>query len=300
VQLYCWQGDARNFGDELNRLIWPRLLAGFFDDDAAELFLGIGSVLDARHAPRAVKIVAGAGYGGYQLLPTLDASWVIHWVRGPRTAHQLGLSPSLGLGDPAMLLCHAGHNRAPRGGTVGFMPHFESLARGAWWAAAELAGIHLIDPRGEPDEIIASIKACRVLLSEALHGVIVADTLRVPWIALEPLLPIHRAKWHDWADTLGLEVAFHRLVASSPRERLHLSRLPAYRVGRRLLSASDGLLERVRPRRLVEPAALALAQAAAAEPQLSDAAALDRCQARMLARIDDLRRDPRHGVAGRE
>ena len=47
MQLFAWEGDARNFGDELNRLLWPRLLPDFFDDDPAELFLGIGSVLDA-------------------------------------------------------------------------------------------------------------------------------------------------------------------------------------------------------------------------------------------------------------
>ena len=50
MQLYCWRGTAPNFGDELNTLLWPRLLPDFFDDDPAELFLGIGSVLEARHA----------------------------------------------------------------------------------------------------------------------------------------------------------------------------------------------------------------------------------------------------------
>src|SRR4051812_10412633 len=98
VQLYRWHGAAvHNFGDELNTLLWPRLLPDFFDDDPAEVFLGIGSVLDARHDPMAVKHVAGAGYGGYQALPKLDANWVIHWVRGPRTAHWLGLPPACGL-----------------------------------------------------------------------------------------------------------------------------------------------------------------------------------------------------------
>ena len=44
MQLYHWQGAQRNFGDGLNRLIWPNLLPGFFDSDPAEVFLGIGSV----------------------------------------------------------------------------------------------------------------------------------------------------------------------------------------------------------------------------------------------------------------
>ena len=104
VKLYRWRGAQRNFGDELNALLWPRLLPGFFDDDAAALFLGIGSVLDARHETGAVKLVAGAGYGGYEPPPTLDANWIVHWVRGPLTARRLGLPEVCGLGDPAMLL----------------------------------------------------------------------------------------------------------------------------------------------------------------------------------------------------
>jgi succinoglycan biosynthesis protein ExoV len=201
VLLYRWCGDERNFGDELNCLLWPRLLPDFFDDDAAILFLGIGSVLDARHPEGAVKLVAGAGYGGYESSPALDARWVIHWVRGPRTARLLGLPSVYGLGDPAALLPI---QRAHGGRNIGFVPHFESLGRGAWAEAALAAGITLIDPRDDPEAIIAAIGTCRLLLSEAMHGAIVADAMRVPWIALRPLVAVHRAKWHDWADTVGI------------------------------------------------------------------------------------------------
>jgi succinoglycan biosynthesis protein ExoV len=180
VKLYRWQGAARNFGDELNTLLWPRLLPGFFDDDPAELFLGIGSVLDSRHPLPAVKLVAGAGYGGYQPPAALDANWVVHWTRGPRTARRLGLPAACGIGDPAMLIPLTGGTRAAEGQSVGFMPHFETATRGDWAAATEAAGIDLIDPRGDPDTIIAAIGRCRLLISEALHGTIVADALRVP------------------------------------------------------------------------------------------------------------------------
>ena len=87
-----------------------------------------------------------------------------------------------------MLLPQAGWGRVGGGDTIAFMPHFESAERGAWVEAAAEAGIELIDPRGDPAAIIAAIGRCRVLLSEAMHGVIVADALRVPWIAVQPLV----------------------------------------------------------------------------------------------------------------
>ena len=289
VQLYRWRGNERNFGDELNCLLWPRLLADFFDDDAAVLFLGIGSVLDARHPAGAVKLVAGAGYGGYESRPALDARWVIHWVRGPLTARVLNLPATYGLGDPAILLPFP---PAHGGETIGFMPHFESLGRGAWAEAALASGMTLIDPRDEPNAIIASIATCRLLLSEAMHGVIVADAMRVPWIALRPLISVHRAKWHDWAGTLDLAIRFHALPASSLSERLQASSVAATHAGRRLLGTAESELHNVARRWFIERAALALAAASRAEPQLSDARALDRSRCRMLERLDKLRHDP--------
>jgi succinoglycan biosynthesis protein ExoV len=289
VQLYRWRGAARNFGDELNTLLWPRLLPGFFDDDPAEQFLGIGSVLDARHNTGAVKLVAGAGYGGYEAPPRLDANWIIHWVRGPRTARLLGLPEACGLGDPVMLLpepCAGGRS-------IGFMPHFESLERGAWTAAADVAGITLIDPCGDPAAILAAIGACRVLLSEAMHGVIAADAMRVPWVALRPLALVHRAKWLDWADSMGLSIRFQILAASSLSERLRTSPLAASRRGRHLLHLAHPILQATARRRFIEQAARSLAAAAASAPQLSTAAALDRSRTRMLDRLDALRHDPR-------
>lgn len=292
MKLYQWRGATRNFGDELNTLLWPRLLPGLFDDDPATLFLGIGSVLDARHPPDAIKLVAGAGYGGYQKPAALDATWLVHWVRGPRTAQLLGLHTSCGLGDPAILLPSAGWQRATQGAGVGFMPHFESLAHGSWHEAATLAGMKLIDPRDDPAAVITSIKGCRMLVTEAMQGAIVADTLRVPWIALAPQAAIHRAKWLDWSEALGMVVRFRHLAASSLFEWLRTSQIGASHHGRRALRFAGPALDRWR---FVNGAAASLRRAADCPPQLSAEAALDRCQDRMLERLEALRRNPFRG-----
>ena len=287
--LYRWQGDARNFGDELNTILWPALLPGFFDDDPAERFLGIGSVLDRRHSNQGLKLVAGSGYGGYQQPPLLGEDWDIRWVRGPRTAQRLNLPPALGLGDPAALLPHTGLIPDLPRGRVGFMPHFESAAVGAWDAASAATGITLIDPRGDPLSIAAAIAGCHVLLSEALHGAIVADALGVPWVAIEPLAPIHRPKWQDWADTLDLTIRFHRLPPSSLLERARLSGLTSFHAGRGLLDRHARHLRPIAAPWFLDRAARSLQHAALASPQLSCRAALDRCQTRMLDQLHLLR-----------
>ena len=305
MKLYAWRGETPNFGDELNGLIWPALLADFFDEDDREIVLGIGSVLDRRHAQDRLKIVLGAGYGGYEALPRIDRSWVIHWVRGPLTARKLGLDPALGLGDPAMLWPFAAGTHPPvatlglggKGGLggkpIGFMPHFESLARGAWAESAEAAGLRLIDPRANPRDVLAEIAGCRTLISEAMHGAIIADTLGVPWIAIQPQAAIHRAKWQDWAGALGLSLRFQTLPPSSLYEWASVSPLATHRLGRRAVEYLAASLRRAGSQRLVDHAAAALRRIAGGAGQLSPRSALQRCQERMLTCLDTASRHPR-------
>jgi succinoglycan biosynthesis protein ExoV len=298
MRLYYWRGHARNFGDELNTLLWPALLPGYFDEDDSEIFLGIGSVLDSRHPAGARKIVAGAGYGGYEAPPVLDERWTIHWVRGPRTAARLGLPAGCGIGDPASLIDRdlvaamlgAGWETAGAAcGDVGFMPHFETACRGAWPRAAAQAGLTFIDPRDDLAVVLAAIARCRLLMSEAMHGVIVADALRVPWVAVAPFAPVHAAKWGDWAAAMDVAVEFESLVPSSFGEQLRLSGLAERRVARNLLDRNDRRLRTVAADRFSERAAASLRRAALATPRLTQDRALDRSRDRMRTALEGVR-----------
>jgi succinoglycan biosynthesis protein ExoV len=206
VKLTYFRNTPSNFGDELNAIMWRQLLpAGFLDEDEDELFLGIGSIL-WDHLPRApLKHVIGSGFGGYTAPPDVhDGSWNVVWLRGPVTAERLNLDPRLAICDSAILL-RATKLPTPEVGTgTVFMPHFESAVRGNWKRACALAGIGYLDPRDDVETLLARIRGARLVITEAMHGAIVADALRVPWIGIVPFFPQHRAKWEDWSLSLGL------------------------------------------------------------------------------------------------
>jgi succinoglycan biosynthesis protein ExoV len=271
VKLHYFQGQRPNFGDELNTWLWPQLLPGFFDDDPAVLFFGIGSILGSPSDPAAKKIVFGTGYvpAYSDHLPDVQGpDWEVFFVRGPRTARALGLPDSLGIGDAAILLraLHGQFRRKP--GSKGFMPHWESLPRGNWRQACSLAGIRLIDPTAPVASVLDEILGCDLLIAEAMHGAIVADTLRVPWVPVLPLNHAHRDKWFDWAEALRLAFKPHRLWPSSPAEVGFATRYHPWlaSVGAGL---SKGPVSRLSQPLLVYAAAQRLAALAEEEPCLS-------------------------------
>jgi succinoglycan biosynthesis protein ExoV len=295
--IYRHPSGIRNFGDELGAAIFPRLLPGCLNDDDSTLLLGIGSILFDNHPPDARKIVLGAGFGGYTKPPRIDSRWEFLGVRGPLTCRALGLPAHLAIGDPAVLLrTQQGSLPAARRFPVSFMPHWQSLGRGAWRRAAALAGIHLIDPTAPVPNVLAEIEASALVLAEAMHGAIVADALRVPWVALRPLDPIHRFKWHDWARSLDLALRWQPLAASSLTERLDTLRLAGRAPARRLTRALPALAD-VGAERFAHAAAESLRRAAWGAPCLSTDTALDRSLTRVQEAVEKFRRD--YAIAAR-
>lgn len=289
MKLGYYKGEVPNFGDELNPWLWDRLLpAGFLDDDPTELFIGIGSILWDNWPRASLKHVIGSGYGGYTAAPDLhDGSWNVVFVRGPRTAERLGLPPQTAICDSAILLRTTDLPEPAGGIDIGFMPHFESLQRGFWAEACRLAGIRLIDPRGDVETVLSEIRGCRMLVTEAMHGAIVADAVRTPWVAARPLHSSHHFKWLDWAEALGIDLRMHALRPTSllevdmtlvrPGKMMHYPR--AYRI-------NNSLPARPLNKALTFMAARRLRRIARQEPQLSSDAAIERVTERAHAALE--------------
>jgi succinoglycan biosynthesis protein ExoV len=288
MKMLVWRDQHTNFGDELNLWLWPKLIPELLDGDPSTRFLGIGSIIFNDLDPGALKVVFGAGFGGYSALPQLDERWFVYFVRGPRTASLLGLDPRLGLGDAATLIRAVMPAAVEKRYRVSFMPHWESLVYGAWPAATEQAGLHLIDPRWPVDTVLDHLLASEMVVSEAMHGVIIADALRIPWVAARPLMQLHQPKWYDWADSLGLTLRMADLRPSSwlehARQRLEGDRERLRWVssrGTRLRGRMNGLWS--------WNASRALRKAARSEPQLSSDTAIDRATGAMMEKLVDLR-----------
>lgn len=291
MKLYAYRGVEPNFGDELNHLVWPRLLPGIFDEDPTTLFLGIGSILFDDHPVNARKIVMGAGFGGYTNLPNVnDGSWQIHFVRGPQTASLLGIDPALALADSGILIRAVIDKPKHIPTKVSFMPHLSSLWRGNWQQACELANMTLIDPRSDVNHIVDQMLESKVVIAEAMHGAIVADALRVPWIGVLPLNNMNRMKWIDWTESLGIDYHPVSMRPSSLKE-FKLAHLTTSRVASKIASVVDeSRLSETARRIFCELAARRLTNIAKLAPSLSNERRLDNMTDSMLSKVEAFRR----------
>lgn len=209
MKLYYWEDTKglKNFGDDLNPWLWQKFMPGVFDDDSSTVFIGIGTLLNAEHLPKAeTRIVFSSGVG-YGTTPVIDPSWKIYCVRGPLSARELGVSDDLAITDGAILVQKyfkpAGHKKF----RFSFMPHCYQDRDGgtALRYVCDALGFQYIDPQWPVEKVLYSIGQTEVLMAEAMHGAIAADALRVPWIPLKFTANIFEFKWRDWCGAMDVE-----------------------------------------------------------------------------------------------
>lgn len=205
MKLFYYKDPIGNFGDDLNPWIWYNLVPEIFDDDDEVVLVGIGTLINSRAPTRPTKLVFGSGVG-YHQFPEMDDKWKFYCVRGPLSAERLGLDRSYAITDPAVLITQlVSKQPVQRSNAVCFMPHHASARFADWQSICEQAGITYIDPAADLNEAIFQIRRCRLFLAEAMHGAIVADAFRVPWIPVACYDHILDFKWQDWCLSLNLE-----------------------------------------------------------------------------------------------
>jgi len=220
MQVIYYRSPTGNFGDDLNAVLWPALLpeAAFEADDA--VLLGIGSIFRDDFLSRAATenkrvFVLGSGAGTGPLpVQWPEPSWSILAVRGPLTGRLIG-EPAAAVTDAAALLAVTEGLKPARSEShdVVFFPHYNSVSASRWPDICRKLGLVFIDPHWPPDKVLRALGSARLVVTEAMHGAIVADTLRIPWIPVVCSPEIATFKWRDWTASLDLP---YRPIAIPP------------------------------------------------------------------------------------
>lgn len=204
---FYFQAADGNFGDDLNKWLWDEVLPGCWDSSETS-FSGVGTIL-APWMPDAKRwVICGSGTGYGRPRFDLNGSNVhVAAVRGPLTAQALGLPSDRAVTDGAILLADlprfAAIKAEDRKGVI-FIPHRSAFSAGAWDKVARLAGVELVDPRWDSELVIQKIRHAELVLADSMHAAIIADTLRVPWVAVATSPEINRFKWLDWALSMNV------------------------------------------------------------------------------------------------
>ncbi|NEQ55774.1 MAG: polysaccharide pyruvyl transferase family protein [Leptolyngbya sp. SIO3F4] len=199
-----------NFGDELNRWLWPQLLPDFFDNDGSTQFIGTGTLLNhllperTKDADRLIIFSSGVGYE--RSLAHIPAHWNIVCVRGPLSANRLKLQRHQAITDGGILVRRCFIPKGNKNNSYAFMPHIHhaNFANVTWKTLCDEVGIGYIDPRWPIEQILQAITDTEVLLAEAMHGAIVADALRTAWIPVVTSPRILSFKWQDWCASIDV------------------------------------------------------------------------------------------------
>ncbi len=194
-----WHVGRPNFGDDINPSYFEKISGrGMrFAADRRQLhILGVGSILEMANA---WSIVCGSGFlTRPRRPPPLPAALVA--VRGELSRAAFDHADDVLVGDP-LVLVDAFIGRVEKRHSVGLVPHVRSIDE---WRARNTRGIHLVDPAGDPWEVVRDIASCDVVVSQSLHGLVVADALGVPnvWVASTDAKTGGPFKFEDYFSTL--------------------------------------------------------------------------------------------------
>lgn len=232
MELGYFKGNIPNVGDELNPYLWDRLLPNVISSKNADLFIGIGSILDKRYEGDRKKIIFGAGARGENSVPVIDNTWDIKFVRGPLTSSLLKARDvnAKHITDPAILVHKLFKPAVLKQRTeVGLIPYFRTH-HAPWKDIAEMLGARLISPSLPVDSFINFVSKCKFVITEAMHGAIISDSLRIPWIPFSSFSRVNEGatnsfKWNDWSLSMKVKCSLLKLPVFWPIERPSFSQL---------------------------------------------------------------------------
>lgn len=216
MQLHYHKAAGGNFGDDLNEWMWDQLIPGFREyGNKEDVVIGLGSIL---HENRLSKYegrisILGSGFNGGQILKSNTRERCrFYSVRGPLTRDALKLDARIPLLDPGSVIPDIYKAAEEQHGKILFIPHhkntLENATRFNLEAAVAEAGLEFLSPAIDSKKVLEKISGSSLVVTESLHGAIIADAYRVPWVPVKFGPRFTPFKWHDWSRSLDIELKF--------------------------------------------------------------------------------------------
>lgn len=223
MKLICYKSKKGNFGDDLNIWLWPKIFnKDIFNKNDEIAFLGIGSILisDYDYIKEAenykTKIIFGTGVRSIEQIFDFDNSWDVSFLRGPFSAYLTTGNSKNYISDSAyfinLLPNYEKYLNSEKKHKVSVIPYYRSIDSLDWEACCQKLNWNLIKPTGNNvEDFIKQIAESEYVISEAMHGAIIADALRVPWKRLKFKAHLFEGetvsefKWRDWLYSIDLK-----------------------------------------------------------------------------------------------
>lgn len=209
MKLKYYKALPTNFGDDLNPFIFEKIFGEDFHKLCNDLsFYGIGSIIDERIPLNEKSVLFGTGIrnpgANYK-----GNNWDIRFVRGPITANILN---SKYISDSAYCINFLFNEKksVPKH-KVSIIPYFRHMDLYNWNLISKLFGINIISPSDKIENILNEIRLSEKVIAGAMHGAIIADAFRIPWVRLKLGLSgkespfVSELKWTDWIMSMELE-----------------------------------------------------------------------------------------------
>jgi len=205
IKMFCFK-NSRNFGDIFTEALLNKFEVAFEkchreNIEESQLF-GCGSILDLVPDGFTGDIL-GSGLKYKESEKDLSKANVLA-LRGKLTRERCILRNNVLLGDVG-LLSHLFVRSRDKKFVLGIVPHFQDKDR---WQVKEWIGrkfVKIIDIEAGVEQVVNDIASCEMVVSSALHGLIVADSIGIPnrWVILDKKMD--RFKFYDYYSVFGLK-----------------------------------------------------------------------------------------------
>jgi hypothetical protein len=222
MKICYYKSSENNFGDNLNPYIFNHFYPNYEELNNNIIVFFIGTILyddfltsnNINHSKNKIKIVLGTGIRFINSPIKLDSTWNVRFLRGPLSSLALMKNAYTYITDPAYLIrklpIYENNKTRTKKYKISIMPHLRSLDKIDWDDLCTEYEVNFISPVDDVESIILKILESEMLITEAMHGAIIADALRVPWKRFKYCSHFYESdlvsefKWADWLFSMGL------------------------------------------------------------------------------------------------